>query len=56
MHIYVAGTVLRQRLDERVRKILRQLYSQIGHVANQRGHSVQLPYHDGQLDRLSPQE
>jgi nucleoside 2-deoxyribosyltransferase len=56
MNIYVAGTVLREKLDESLAKKLRTLYIGIEEAAKQSGHCVQLPFPDSTLDGMSKKQ
>jgi hypothetical protein len=54
MNIYVAGTVLREKLETSIRIRIREMYEQIEAAATNSGHEVQLPYPDSALDNMSP--
>ena len=54
MKIYVAGTVLRKKLDPSVYETVGQVYHDIESAAKTLNHVVQLPLPDPKLDGLSP--
>jgi hypothetical protein len=56
MRIYVAGTVLRSRLEAHVHFILKQLYCELEWQAGAQGHTIMLPYPEAWLDQLEVQE
>jgi hypothetical protein len=53
MKIYVAGTVLRDRLEGSILRSLTNLYKQIVSEARLQGHSVDIPYPDVALDQMT---
>lgn len=52
MNIYVAGTVLRDTLDQQVWVKLNDIYHKIDVESSNQGHHAQLPYVDHALDAL----
>src|SRR5687767_3839314 len=52
MNIFVAGTVLREKLERSIFRNLKRLYPEIEKAAAAAGHTVQLPLPDFELDHM----